>query len=951
MGCVWLAAPPDASAQSAAQTIENARHQNIDAYVTEIRDRVGQAYVDFSTDPCADGKMQSFQDEVASAQADLEAYKDYVSGVHDQLMAKINQAITKLLVAGSEERLGRYEEPLIKVKAQVINATKLGLFASKVAVERATTVAQKVAIDAGKAALKEASQKALTKAGASIAGNIGTKVLPLVGVVSNFYDAYQNIQAEVDAYADMAIIKEMNDFINEMAPQAFEIQRVVIAIKNAESIITEFEADAQKLADDCGDPDESASDEAGSDVAKTMVVDQSTDEPIPTVTFFIPDGETPQTPKQLDGSEEYQNPDQSGTVVVDAVCHQKVTYRVGPGETPPGKVALKHKEIRAYVPCDFKRSEVSDYAANDLGINLAVGSSAYTIEPVSFSDSSCVLIIRQYEPQKSAANKNASSPDGGSSGGVCAQTPDYETPDKLSDQVSDDSRKDETSTASLDQSGTSPTDQSSSSPTDQSGSGAIDQSGSATPDESDRTPEPDVDRSGQAPLATPSYADPQRITAPLATSVGSWGQDYADQWALGNIGWFDDKGRSILPVKAHPVVVAVIDTGFDRLHRDLVGSAWINRGEISGNGKDDDANGYVDDVYGWNFIDGNADVRDLNGHGTVVAGIIAAHARNAVGIAGVNPWARIMSLKITNFRNKGGSINLAKAVAYAADNGARVINLSVGGKTLTRIENAAINYAKAKGVVIVVASGNTGINLKDFSPAGFPGVITVAATGVKRQRAKFSNWGAAVDLAAPGVDILSTRARQTDLLIMERKDYEPKLAIVAKDYYRVTGSSFSAPFVAGVASLLLSIKPELTAAQVMRILAHSARDIDVPGWDQFTGFGLLDAAAALKAAPNFYVSARISGLTGVEIDGRTHIRVKGTAAADQLAQAWVEIGKGAKPNSWRRVSPYLEKSVRSDTVADIPAAEFRGAKRWTIRIVTEHKNGRKREARFDLKLG
>ena len=966
--CAGLGWSAEAAAQSsverAQQTIENARHAQIDAYVTEIRDRVGQAYVDLSIDPCSEGAMERFRAEVASAQADLDAYKQYVSGVHDQLTAKINQAIAKLLVAGGEDRLGKYEEPLIKVKALAINAAKLGLFGTKVAVEKATTAAQKVAIDAGKAALKEASQTALTKTGASFAGTVGTKVLPLVVVVSNFYDAYQNIQAEVDAYGDMAIIDEMNDFINELAPKAHEIQRVVIAIENAESIIAEFVADAQKLVDDCDEPDETASDQAGSDVAKTMVVDETTDEPLGNVTLFIPDGETPETPKSIDGGEEYQNPDQSGTVVVDAVCHQKVSYRVGPGENPPSKIELKHKVIRAYVPCDFKPSEVSDYAA-ELGVDLADGSSAYSIDPVNFSKSSCVLVIREYTPNNSAANNNAEpSPGGGATGGVCSQTPDYKTPDGLSDQVSEDSQKDETSSAALDEGGGgSPDGGSSGTPGGGSSgtpgggqSGTPDGSSSSTPDggeskipdESGRTPEPDVDRSGQA---KPAYADERLINAPLATSVGSWGQDYADQWALRNIGWMDKKGRSILPVKAYPVVVAVIDTGFDGRHRDLAGSAWINRDEVPGNDKDDDDNGYVDDVYGWNFIDENGDVRDLNGHGTVVAGIIAAHPRNGIGIAGINPWARIMPLKITNFRNKGGSINLAKAVAYAADNGARVINLSVGGKTLTRIENAAINYAKRKGVVVVVASGNLGINLKDFSPAGFPGVVTVAATDVKRRRAKFSNWGAAVDLAAPGVDILSTRARQTDLLIMERKNYEPKLAIVAKDYYRVTGSSFSAPFVSGVASLLLSVNPDLKAVQVMRILAHSARDIDIPGWDQFTGFGLLDASRALEADPNFYVSARISGLSGVRIEGRTHIRVKGTAAADQLARAWVEIGKGANSASWRRVSAYLDKSVRGGVIADIPAGDFSGSKRWTVRIISEHRNGRKREARFDLKLG
>src|SRR5262249_27599235 len=205
-----------------------------------------------------------------------------------------------------------------------------------------------------------------------------------------------------------------------------------------------------------------------------------------------------------------------------------------------------------------------------------------------------------------------------------------------------------------------------------------------------------------------------------------------------------------------------------------------------------DSKGIRGDLFGWNFIDGNGDISDKNGHGTVVAGIIGAGVGKGFGIAGINPWAVIMPIKIMEINGKGGSINLARAVLYAVDHGAKVINLSVGGKHLTGTEQAALDYAAERGVVVVVASGNEGINTADFSPAGLRNALTVAAIGPDLKRPTFSNWGSAVAIAAPGVDILSLRAQQTDLLMFDKPDYKPGTAVVGERYYRVTGSSFAA---------------------------------------------------------------------------------------------------------------------------------------------------------------
>src|SRR4029077_15768225 len=127
--------------------------------------------------------------------------------------------------------------------------------------------------------------------------------------------------------------------------------------------------------------------------------------------------------------------------------------------------------------------------------------------------------------------------------------------------------------------------------------------------------------------------------------------------------------------------------------------------------------------------------------------------------------------------------------------------------------------------------------------------LAVAAVGPDLKRQGFSNWGSTIGIAAPGVDILSLRARPTDLLQLTRTNYQSGPAVVAEQFYRVTGSSFAAPIVSGAASLLLSARPELTAAQVKRMLMQSARDQDAIGTNQFSGYGLLDIAAALAADP------------------------------------------------------------------------------------------------------
>ena len=445
---------------------------------------------------------------------------------------------------------------------------------------------------------------------------------------------------------------------------------------------------------------------------------------------------------------------------------------------------------------------------------------------------------------------------------------------------------------------------------------------------------------------------------PLYKGKGAWGQDFDNQWAIKRIGLTAGKNSAwaVRPEdgRRRRVVVAIIDSGLDWTHPDIdPAKLWRNPGEIPDNGVDDDSNGYVDDVIGWNFVDDNNLPWDQDGHGTFVAGVIGAATNNGYGIAGINPDATLMILKALGPFGSGYGSAVARAILYAVDNGADIINLSLGTGDYMLLTHMAINKAREKGVIVVVAAGNQAKYAAKHYPAGLPGVITVAATDRKDRRAGFSNWGEPVDIAAPGVDVLSLRARNTDLLaFLPGVDYMPGKGVVGEDgaFYRASGTSFAAPMVSGVLSLVLSSRPEVTRRQAVRMVLQSARDIETPGIDNYTGYGLLDAAAAVRADPEFFVESRISGVRLVKARGRLLLRVLGTADANRLARVQLFMGAGENPGRWRRLKKTLKKGRRDAALFDVPVGLLRGAGRWTLRLVVTHQNGEQRESRYALRL-
>jgi subtilisin family serine protease len=281
------------------------------------------------------------------------------------------------------------------------------------------------------------------------------------------------------------------------------------------------------------------------------------------------------------------------------------------------------------------------------------------------------------------------------------------------------------------------------------------------------------------------------------------------------------------------VVVAVVDTGMDVTHPDLAGRLWANPGEVPGNGRDDDRNGYVDDVHGWDFTLNTGVMRDTDGHGTHVSGIIAAQANNGAGVAGVAPGVRLMPLRFIGAGGDGAVSDAVDAIYYAVAQGARVINASWGGGGYSQALADAIRYAGSRNVVFVTAAGNERANndsVRSYPSAyRFGTTLSVAAVDASGRLASFSNYGArTVDVAAPGVDVLST--------------------VPGGGYDLMDGTSMAAPFVSGVVALVASINPAATATQIVQWVTGTAKPL--PGLaGRVVGGGIVSAGRAVGAIP------------------------------------------------------------------------------------------------------
>jgi subtilisin family serine protease len=328
------------------------------------------------------------------------------------------------------------------------------------------------------------------------------------------------------------------------------------------------------------------------------------------------------------------------------------------------------------------------------------------------------------------------------------------------------------------------------------------------------------------------FAQPNYLYHPCKTPNDP---EFADQYAHQLIQMEDAWDIS---TGSRDIVIAVLGTGVDVNHPDLKDNIWTNKGEIAGNKIDDDGNGYVDDVHGWNFAFADNDMTPVDPHETEVAGVIGAVGNNGKGVCGVNWQSSIMVLEVMY-----GSDEVAEALDYAAANGARVVNMSFGsdifGPEGDPVVKTAIDNAYAKGVLLVASAGNSDSSRPHY-PAAYPNVLAVASTNGEDTKTGHSTFGSWVDIAAPGTDIVTTA--------------------VDGEYIATAGTSFSSPYVAAVGALLLSHRPELTNVQTRAVLENTTDPLYYGEIDPnlgYIGTGRVNAYAALEGADEAYPLSEI----------------------------------------------------------------------------------------------
>lgn len=347
------------------------------------------------------------------------------------------------------------------------------------------------------------------------------------------------------------------------------------------------------------------------------------------------------------------------------------------------------------------------------------------------------------------------------------------------------------------------------------------------------------------------------------------------------------------------IIVAVIDTGVDIRHKDLTENLWVNKGETgldkngkdkATNGVDDDGNGFIDDVHGWNFVANNNDLTDNHGHGTHISGIVGAKGGNGFGISGVAPKVSLMTLKYYDPKSPGANNlkNTIQAIRYAIKMGAKIINYSGGGTEYSAEEFAAVKEAEKKGILFVAAAGNERSNTdetgKHYYPADYELSNIISVTAVNEKETKVlpsSNYGVrTVDIAAPGDQIYS--------------------ALPGNTFGRMTGTSQATAFATGVAVLIMAHRTEFTAADVKKYLLRTGDEY--PTLLSKTGNAkLLNAYKALTSLD-----------MGISITGQATVNTERTAAdafsSDPLLRN-------------RKLSP---SAISTDVDAIDPAEEMSG---------------------------
>lgn len=418
--------------------------------------------------------------------------------------------------------------------------------------------------------------------------------------------------------------------------------------------------------------------------------------------------------------------------------------------------------------------------------------------------------------------------------------------------------------------------------------------------------------------------------------VFSWGQSYPDLWGIKKVKAPEAWGLSNLNCNER-IVVGIIDTGVDYSHSDIDSNIWKNQDEITGNGIDDDRNGFVDDYQGWDFTrcDGydffgnclgkeeDNDPFDNNGHGSHVAGIVASEGNNYEGTIGV-AWqcAAVMPVKVLARDGFGSLSDIARGIVYARNNGAKVINLSLGGSGFSRLLKETIHEISRQGVLVVAAAGNSDQNAVWFTPAKLPDVITVSATDHNDGRTAFSNFGEKIDVAAPGGDCqwdssakVCTDRIGANILSLKTSNFFCYFQgtcddlFVGGNYLRLRGTSMAAPFISGAAALILAQNSSLTPTQVESTIILNADDLGEEGWDQYFGYGRVNVQRAIEnPLATILPRAYMGSPNDFEIIRDSIIQVRGNVESDNFKDYRLEyavvptIDDGSAILNWSEVA-------------------------------------------------
>ncbi|MCO6473238.1 MAG: S8 family serine peptidase [Melioribacteraceae bacterium] len=417
------------------------------------------------------------------------------------------------------------------------------------------------------------------------------------------------------------------------------------------------------------------------------------------------------------------------------------------------------------------------------------------------------------------------------------------------------------------------------------------------------------------------------------------------QWNLSTINAF---GAWDITEGSDEIIIAVIDTGVDYLHPDLSGSIWINSAEDLNqngsfdhddtNGIDDDNNGFIDDVIGWDFtnragfpydtlggdyLNWDNDPMDQHFHGTFVSGIIGASVNNEIGIAGVVPKVKIMILRAFDPNGTGDEDDVASAVLYAVNMGAKIINMSFGDDKFSYVLKDVLQYAYDNGVVLVGSSGNSGSDQPHY-PSGYDFVISVGNSNQNDAVSSSSNFGSTIDLTAPGTGIISTDLNG--------------------GYRTAGGTSASAPHVSGASALLLSIDSTLSNEQIKQILKSTSDDIDVSGWDIKSGAGRLNIEKAVQIPLKSEVKINYPEQDFTTSDEIINVNV--TVLSPYFSNYELSYGVGITPNNWIKIyeSQYQHKEI---DVAQIDLSNLPDTS-YTLKLLINQNNGITLEERVNF---